>query len=197
MSVVSPLSTRQRIRRLRRRLSASQRHLAAQRAAARVLALPGFLGVERLALYLAADGELDPWPLLQQAHDRGIRCYLPVLHPLGHKRLWFAGWQPGEPLRVNGYGIPEPKWKPASLIRPWALDMLIAPLVAFAPDGARMGMGGGYYDRTFAWRRHRCCWRKPVLVGYAYELQKLRCIRRQPWDVPMDVVVTERNSYFA
>ena len=82
-------------------------------------------------------------------------------------------------------------------MKPWALDLVITPLVAFDAEGNRMGMGGGYYDRSFAWRKRRRIWRGPMLVGYAYELQKLNSIRASDWDVPMDAVVTESALYMS
>ncbi len=159
------------------------------------MSLPRFLAAERVAFYLTANGELDPLPALEQANAMGKQCYLPVLHPVGHKRLWFAAWKPGDALRMNRYDIAEPLWTASSLIKPWALDMVVVPLVAFDTTGGRMGMGGGYYDRSFAWRSQRRYWKGPLLVGYGYELQKIKHVSMQPWDVPMDVVVTENTLY--
>lgn len=159
------------------------------------MSLRRFLAAKRIALYLTADGELDPLPVLKQASAMGKQCYLPVLHPVGHRRLWFAGWKPGDDLRANRYNIPEPIWTPASLVKPWALDLVIVPLVAFDSNGGRMGMGGGYYDRSFAWRSRRRNWRGPLLVGYGYELQKIKHVSMQSWDVPMDAVITESTLY--
>lgn len=189
------LDTRKKIRQRRRCLSAAYSACAAGRAARRVASLRRFVTARTIALYLPADGELDTMPLLEHACSMGKRCYLPVLYPLDHKRLWFAPWKPGDVLKPNRYGIPEPIWTSATLIKPWALDLVITPLVAFDSKGNRMGMGGGYYDRSFAWRRKRRHWLGPMLVGYAYELQKIRRVHEQPWDVPMDAVVTENTLY--
>jgi len=73
--------------------------------------------------------------------------------------------------------------------------MVITPLVAFDSKGNRMGMGGGYYDRSFAWRRNRQHWKGPLLVGYAYELQKTRRLDNKSWDIVMDAIVTENTLY--
>jgi len=179
----------------RQKLSAACRASAAHDACKRLLSLRRFPGAKHIAFYLAADGELDPLPVLERACAMGKQCYLPVLHPIGHKRLWFAAWRPGDPLRANRYNILEPRWLPSTLIKPWALDLVVVPLVAFDITGNRLGMGGGYYDRSFAWRKNRRCWKDPLLVGYGYELQKTRHVSVQPWDVAMDVIVTESALY--
>ena len=65
------------------------------------------------------------------------------------------------------------------------------PLVGFDHQGYRLGMGGGYYDATLAYMRHRRSWRKPRLVGIAYECQRVEKLPHDPWDMPLDAVVTE------
>jgi len=187
--------SRNELRRRRRALALRERRALAVAAASRAATLPAFIRAKRIAFYLASDGELDPQPLIRHAAVMHKCLYLPVLHPLGHKRLWFARWQPGEPLRRNLYGIPEPLWEQGGLIDPRALDLVFMPLVAFDARCNRMGMGAGYYDRTFAWKLHRRFWKGPKLIGYAYSLQKLPGIEARPWDVPMNMVVTENEIY--
>ncbi len=191
----SSLDIRKKMRNRRRHLSEACRAQAAVHAARKAASLRRFIAAQRIAFYLAADGELDPLPLLELACAMGKRCYLPVLHPVGHRRLWFAAWKPSDDLRPNCYNIPEPVWTQSSLIKPWTLDIVITPLVAFDSKGNRMGMGGGYYDRSFAWRRNRRHWTGPLLIGYAYELQKTRRIHTRSWDIPMDAIVTENTLY--
>ncbi|WP_457668476.1 5-formyltetrahydrofolate cyclo-ligase [Thiolapillus sp.] len=191
----SPLDIRKKMRNKRRLLSDACRARAAQHAARNAASLRRFMAARRIAFYLAADGELDPLPLLELACFMGKHCYLPVLHPIGHRRLWFAAWKPGDELQPNRFNIPEPVWTPSSLIKPWALDLVITPLVAFDSKGNRMGMGGGYYDRSFAWRRNRQHWTGPMLIGYAYELQKTRRLHKRSWDIAMDAIVTENTLY--
>jgi len=98
-------------------------------------------------------------------------------------------------LEPNFYGIPEPR--PIELIDPRTLDLVLTPLVAFDGSGHRIGMGGGYYDRSFAFLRRRRYWRKPHLLGLAYELQKLPAIIPNDWDIPLDAVATEARIYRA
>ena len=189
------LPSRAELRRQRRRLSDAERRRAAEKAASLAASLHRFRYGERIAFYLAADGELDPMPLMQRAIDMGKQCYLPLLHPLGHKRLWFARWQPGAAMQPNRYGIPEPLWTRSTLIDSRALDLIFMPLVAFDEQCNRMGMGAGYYDRTLAWRLQHRYWMGPGLAGYAYALQQVTSLKTQPWDVPMDMVITEKGCH--
>jgi len=143
----------------------------------------------RIACYLANDGEADLAPLVERLWAIGRDVFLPVLHG---PRLWFLPYDAGTELALNRYRIPEPDRPPRERVAPFALDWAMMPLVAFDAAGHRLGMGGGYYDRTFAYRRGRA-WRKPLLVGVAYELQRVPALTPEPWDVALDAIVTERG----
>lgn len=189
-------SLRRALRQARRALSPREqrRHAAGlTRHLGRELA---FLGACRLAAYWPADGELDPRPLLESARRRGRRIFLPVLRPGAAARLWFVRHQPGEPLRPNRYGIPEPLRRREHIQLARDLDLLLVPLVGFDPDCNRLGMGGGFYDRTLAYLRHRPHWRRPRLIGIAHECQRLERLDPRPWDIPLDAVATERRIYW-
>ncbi len=149
----------------------------------------------RIALYLPADGEMDTRLILQAVMAQKKRCYLPVLRPGNCRRLWFAPYRPGERLYSNRFGIPEPDIHYHQLISPWGLDLMLLPLVAFDPEGSRLGMGGGFYDRTLSYLRLRKHWRTPKLIGIAHELQKMEFLSRQEWDIPLDGVITEHTFY--
>jgi 5-formyltetrahydrofolate cyclo-ligase len=92
-------------------------------------------------------------------------------------------------------GIPEPERTHHQRIRPTALDLVLTPLVGFDDTGHRLGMGGGYYDRTFGFLNKRTRWRKPRLMGLAYELQRCQTLTRASWDVDLDAVATELAVY--
>lgn len=186
---------RQQIRARRREIPPSQRRLAAEHLAGRVAALRIFISAHHIAGYLAWDGEMDPAPLLERALAMGKQVYLPVLtgHPPAH--LAFAPYHPGMALKPNRFGIPEPATSPEHWVSPHLLDLALTPLVAFDAAGVRVGMGGGFYDRTFAFRRHPGHLPKPRLLGLAYELQKVTALTPQPWDVPLDGVATEQALY--
>jgi 5-formyltetrahydrofolate cyclo-ligase len=153
----------------------------------------------RIALYWPADGEIDPRALMQRAPCRAKRFYLPVLNPLKPRQrqgaLWFVRYRPGERLQPNRFGIPEPIRRGPHLIRPLCLDLMILPLVGFDVQGHRLGMGGGFYDRTLAFRRRHAQWRRPRLIGVAHECQRLEYIEPRPWDVRLDAILTEVRLY--
>ena len=148
-----------------------------------------FIAASRIAGYWACNGELDPAPLLERAWALGKAVYLPVL---AGAALQFAPYRPNAPLRRNRFHITEPDLSPAEWLPPSALDLVLTPLVAFDATGTRLGMGGGFYDRSFAFRRDpACAERRPRLVGIAYEFQRVDTLIRQPWDVPLDAAATE------
>jgi 5-formyltetrahydrofolate cyclo-ligase len=150
-----------------------------------------------IAGYLPNDGEISPLPLLHAAQRSGKCIYLPLLAT--GKTLLFMRYRPGlTPLRRNRLGILEPYFRSEDLIPPERLDLALLPLVAFDIEGNRLGMGGGFYDRTFAFKQRRAQAVGPVLVGTAHQLQKTRdslAIKR--WDIPMDFIATDRALYTA
>lgn len=183
---------RRRLRSRRRTLPHRQRHAAARQAARQFPLATLFARHQRIALYLASDGELDPAPLLQRLQDAGRQCYLPVLNRHHRRPMHFAEYQAGMPMRPNRYAIPEPAVSPAQMLPAQALDLLIMPLVGFDGSGNRLGMGGGFYDRTLAFLRHRRRLRRPQLIGLAYHFQRLDRLQERPWDVPLDGILTEK-----
>ncbi|HXH01746.1 MAG TPA: 5-formyltetrahydrofolate cyclo-ligase [Candidatus Competibacteraceae bacterium] len=184
---------RQQIRARRRALSSAERHHAAQQLAKRVASLRLFTHAHHIAAYLAFDGEMDPAPLVERAWAMGKRVYLPILRR--KQALKFALYRPDSHMRENYYGIPEPVVAEEEMIGAHQLDLVLAPLVAFDERGTRMGMGGGFYDRSFAFRAHPGHIPKPRLLGLAYELQKHPELPRREWDVPLDGIATEAALY--
>ena len=108
------------------------------------------------------------------------------------KQLRFAPWQAGDAVRPNRYGIPEPV-APTGLLEPFQLDLVFVPLLGFDRRGHRLGHGGGYYDRSFAFLNEQVRPTEPLLVGIAYSFQELPAIDEEDWDVPLDFVATERE----
>ena len=152
-----------------------------------------FRNSRRIAAYLAADGEVDAHPLIERAWATGKHVYLPVLRPYGSNRLWFARYEPDTPLVTNRYGIAEPDINHRQRIEAFALDLVLTPLVGFDKSGNRLGMGGGFYDRSFAHLLCRRHWLKPRLVGLAFDFQRLPRLPAQRWDVPLTAVATENR----
>lgn len=153
---------------------------------------PLFRFSRRIALTLAADGEIDPSLLLATAQRFGKECYLPVVSPVGVPRLRFKRWRKGEALRTNFYGISEPRH--GRYCPPRALGLVLLPLVGFDAAGNRLGMGKGYYDRTFAFRRFSARPR-PVLLGLAHDCQRVEKLEVEAWDLPLDGIVTDGAWY--
>jgi 5-formyltetrahydrofolate cyclo-ligase len=141
-------------------------------------------------LYAALPWELDAAPLIARALRRGCRIYLPRIDPRrGSRAMTFVPMQ-GR-WRRNRLGIEEPAGT-ATLGARW-LDLVFLPLVAFDRSGVRLGAGGGFYDRAFAFRNLRRAWDAPRLVGLAYAFQQLDRIAPAAHDVLMDAVVTEEG----
>ncbi|GHE33485.1 5-formyltetrahydrofolate cyclo-ligase [Vulcaniibacterium thermophilum] len=181
---------RTRLRAARRALTVPERIAAAQSLAARLLALPFAPHQGYVAGYWAMDGEiaLHAWQL---GLPRGCVYCLPVLHEDG--RLRFAPWRPGDPLVANRHGIPEPDVASGSLLDAEAMTLVVLPLVGFDARGHRLGMGGGWYDRSFAFRRERAA--PPWLVGAAFDAQRVETLQPSDWDVALDAVCTESTTH--
>jgi len=144
----------------------------------------------RIALYAALPEELDTTPLIELARQRGCRIYLPRIdrHSLGRKMQFV---EMSSRQRSNRLGIFEPEG--ARIIGARWLDLVFLPLVGFDSRGVRLGTGGGFYDRAFAFRRWRAVWHTPRLIGLAYSFQQVEHITSAPHDVLMDAVVTEKG----
>lgn len=190
---------RRELRERRRSLSSADQQRASDALTRRMTREPLFWRSKRVAFYVSTDGEIDPFPLMAASADLGKACYLPRLKPdhsrSSRRELWFLRYRPGDPLASNRFGILEPLPRSAERIPPQVLDLVLMPLVAFDRAGNRLGMGLGYYDRTFAFARAGNCWRRPRLVGLAHECQQVAALGRNEWDVPLDGVATDAGLY--
>ena len=185
---------RREMRHRRRALSASNRRAAAWVLSKRLAGSRWFANSRTIAVYLPNDGEIDLLPLVARAWSMGKRMYLPKL--FGPK-LWFLPFHARSTLAGNRFAIPEPVEPACRRIPPMFLDLVLFPLVAFDRFGNRLGMGGGYYDRTFEAVRRRTVWRGPKLVGVAYEFQRVDSLPAADWDIPLDAIVTEHAARLA
>ncbi|WP_412030912.1 5-formyltetrahydrofolate cyclo-ligase [Halomonas sp. ML-15] len=197
-NAISPLAEQRRLlrrelRQRRRALTARQQRDAAQRLCRQLRRLPELQRARRVALYLPNDGEIDPTPLLDWLRRRGANAYLPVLMPLADNRLWFVRYHAATPMVRNRFGILEPCTRHAAhrarRLPAWALDLVLLPLVGFDPHGQRMGMGGGFYDRSFAFTRRRGP--RPHLIGVAHTCQQVASLPSAGWDIPLDAIVSD------
>ncbi len=175
---------------LRRRLRAARRAVdAAERpgAAAAIDAALKSLGLPRphtrISTYRPMDGEIDPAIVLRRAGALGCEIHYPVITSLRGRRMRFAtdggGTDGAMPVIRSGH---------------W-LDLVLVPLVGFDAHGNRLGMGGGFYDRHFAFLRNRRAWRRPLLIGLAFEVQRVPRLLEAAHDIPLWGIVTERGIY--
>jgi len=179
---------RNSLRAARRALPAAGRMQAAEAIVAPLLAFPELHAPGYVAGYWAMDGEV-PLHVLQMRLPAHSRWCLPCIQADGSLR--FAPWRPGDPLVSNRFGIPEPDLEPASQLDAADVALILLPLVGFDRAGRRLGMGGGFYDRTLAFRAARPA--PPRLVGVAYGLQETDALPADAWDVPLDAIVTEQG----
>ncbi|SFU50833.1 5-formyltetrahydrofolate cyclo-ligase [Halomonas korlensis] len=186
---------RRELRRRRHALTREQRRQATERLCRHLRQLPEVRRARRVALYLPNDGEIDPTPLIGWFRRRHARVYLPVLRPLSHNALWFVHYHADTPMVTNRFGIAEPETRHgahrARRLPAWALDLILLPLVGFDDHGQRIGMGGGFYDRTLAFTRRPGP--RPRLIGLAHDGQRVERLPVAPWDVPLDAIVSDRR----
>jgi 5-formyltetrahydrofolate cyclo-ligase len=183
-------SLRAELRAKRRAVPPEQRAEAARLVARHVDRAFRLRAGKRVAIYAAMREELDTTPLIELALARRCRVFLPRIDRRT-VQVDFHELLPGAPQTTNHLGILEPTGT-ASVPARW-LDLVLMPLVGFDERGARLGMGGGYYDRTFAFRNVHSTWRGPLLVGIAYSFQQLPAVACAAHDVRMDAVVTEKG----
>ncbi|MBV6424440.1 MAG: 5-formyltetrahydrofolate cyclo-ligase [Steroidobacteraceae bacterium] len=144
----------------------------------------------RIAAYAALPEEADLSAALSALAQRGARLYLPRIASYRHRRLVFA--RAGGAGTSNRYGIVEPP-RSAPTLRAARLDIVLVPLVGFDRAGTRLGMGGGYYDRAFAFRRRRRAPSRPLLIGIAFACQQVDTLPAADHDIRLDAVITERG----
>ena len=190
---LSIAAQRRALRQARARLTPLAQQQAAHNLLRVASALPLLHASHHIACYVPNDGEIDPIPLIERLWARGKSCYLPVLARANTLR--FALVTPTTQFVLNRFGIPEPQCERAAWVRAAQLDLILLPLVGFDAHGHRMGMGGGFYDRSLAFLRTRGHWRKPRLVGLAHELQRVAALAPQSWDVRLHGIVTDRAYY--
>ncbi len=197
---IDKASLRKRLRQRRASVPEAVRRTAGRQIERQALHMRLIRRARRLGFYIPAKGEVDILPLLNRALWMGADCYLPMLPPRaggwhGGRRLWFSRlgaerhyWS------LNRYGILEYAHHP-SRVRIWQLNTVFVPMLGFDHQGYRLGMGGGYYDTSLSYLHRRRHWRKPLLVGVAFEAQRIEQLPHDPWDIPLDYVLTERRCY--
>lgn len=187
----SRTALRRQLRAARRALPAHQQRQASKQLFRRLAQHPLFIRSKHIAFYLANDGEIDPGLLLRHAGRLGKICYVPVLSRWPATRMRFQRLTTGQRWQDNRFGISEPVYNPALQVPAWRLGLVLMPLVGFDARGNRLGMGGGFYDRTFGYRSRRRRWSGPTLLGLAHQCQKIAEIPVAAWDIPLDAIITD------
>jgi len=189
---INSSTLRRNKRQLRNQLTDLEQSTHAYGLANQVCRQQAFLRSNRLACYLANDGEIDPEYIIRSAWNLRKQVYLPVLSPFQNK-LYFAPYLPGMAMRLNRFSIWEPACNPAKWLNARQLDLILLPLVAFDESGNRLGMGGGFYDRSLAFRNSRAGSLRPKLIGLAHELQREQQLAANSWDIALDMIATEER----
>ena len=179
------------LRAARTQLDAVARIAAADALVSTLEQLPEFLVDARVAGYWAIGGEVSLHAAFARLRRRQQTYCLPIVEAAA--QLSFAAWAPGQPLRTNRFGIPEPEADASQRLRPAQIDLVLMPLLGFDRRGHRLGAGGGYYDRSFAFLRDCPRPAQPLLVGIGYHFQELPELTPQAWDVALDFVATEHE----
>ncbi|KTD53322.1 5-formyltetrahydrofolate cyclo-ligase [Legionella santicrucis] len=180
---------RDTMKQIRSKLTASYRLTASNQICTRIRSLEQYQDAQRIAFYFAAHGEIDLDELWKSASLQGKLCYFPVINE-DNLTLSFLPATPDTPFKKNRYGINEPDVNHALAIPLEELNLALVPIVAFDVRCIRIGMGAGYYDRTFKNDEH--C----PLFGVAYQFQRVDYIVPEPWDIPLNAVITQRAIYW-
>jgi 5-formyltetrahydrofolate cyclo-ligase len=183
---------RQQMREKRSLLSPETRAAFSEKLTQHLLNLSLLQNSQHIAAYIAHHHEIDPSTFVKKCFELNKTCYLPVLDKDKPDHLIFVRYRPNDPLVPNRYDIPEPIVTDQTIFSANLLDLVLIPLVAFDSKGDRLGMGKGYYDRTFAFMNDQQL-KKPALIGLAYSFQQVEEIVLEPWDVPLHGVVTEEG----
>ncbi|HFF1653830.1 TPA: 5-formyltetrahydrofolate cyclo-ligase [Providencia rettgeri] len=182
---------RQTIRQARRQLTPEQQKIAAEQAKLNALQHPKIAQAKNIALFLSFDGEINTQPLIDALWQQNKQIYLPVLHPCSAHHLLFLHYHPDSQLVKNRFNIAEPPLDVRDVLPPEQLDVMLIPLVAFDSQGQRLGMGGGFYDRTLA------NWQKSGFypIGLAHDCQHVEQLPVAHWDIPLPEIITPKKIW--
>lgn len=187
MQAESKAAIRKRLLTRRRAMAADEIRQKSLNILHRVFSLKAWLSARRILLYLPINGEVDTWPLLRTVWAERKTALLPCCRSGEPGIMDIFEVQNEEQLKPGYCGIPEPDRSCCRLVEACAPDLAVIPGVGFDRQGYRLGYGGGYYDRFLAGRSAT----QTLVAGLAYELQLVKTLPRDPWDMPMDLIITE------
>lgn len=182
---------RNQIRQRRRALTSEQQNNFALQTAERIAVHPRIQAAHSIAVFLSFDGELDTRPLIERLWQQAKQVYLPVLHPFSPGSLLFLRYTPETPLVHNRFNILEPQLDVRNVLPVGSLDVVLTPLVAFDSSGQRLGMGGGFYDRTLQNWQHL----GPYPIGLAHDCQQVEQLPVEHWDIPLPEIITPSQNW--
>lgn len=157
---------------------------------------------QKVALFLSIDGEIGTTDAIQTLWDNGCEVYLPRIHPFNPQQLIFLRYQANTPLIKSPLGMDEPQLNCQQLCPVNQLDIIFTPLVAFDAQGHRLGMGGGFYDRTLAPlyesqktpqltnKKARTNSTIGRIIGLAHNCQQVEQVPTESWDLPLAQIIT-------
>ena len=177
----------------RQALSAQQQSTAANKLLTTCLSSTTLAQAKSIACYIANDGEIDPIKIIDYCWQQGRCVLLPVLHPFSKGHLLFVEYHPNSATRKNVYGIGEPIVTSTNIHTLDTIELILTPLVAFDNKGNRLGMGGGYYDRTLAPIRRDSL--ATQLIGLAHTCQQTDSLLADSWDIPLDGIATPEQFF--
>ncbi len=194
---ISRNELRAAVRAKRNALTLLQQQTAAQALTQQLIKSKTVQQAERIALYLANDAELSLQPFIQWCWQQNKQVYLPVLHPFCSGYLLFLQYQPNSKMTVNKYNIAEPKLNVNIVCPATQLDIIFTPLVAFDHKGERLGMGGGFYDRTLAYvAKHQLSAENSTkIMGLAHDCQQVESVPTESWDIPLPEIYTPTQHF--
>lgn len=185
-SLLDRQDIRQHVRHLRRNLTSEQQEQAADQLAEHAINIAAIADAQHIALFLSVDGEINTRPLIAKLWQQKKHVYLPVLHPFSPGNLLFIRYAPETSLTPNKLRIPEPPLDITQMVTLDQLEVMLVPLVAFDQHGQRLGMGGGFYDRTLQnWQQHGF-----MPMGIAHDCQRVDELPVAAWDVPLPAILT-------
>ncbi|MEM7277526.1 MAG: 5-formyltetrahydrofolate cyclo-ligase [Pseudomonadota bacterium] len=177
----------------RRALSARQRQHHSAKILETLKLLPSISNARKLGFYFPMPDEVDVLPIQTNSHAENKTYFLPIM--VEGTKLEFAPYENNAQMQTSKLGVQEPAHRASERLQANELDAVIVPLVAFDRHCNRIGMGAGYYDRSFSFRFATQTSQAPILVGVAFEAQRIESITSNTWDVPLDLVVTEKRLY--
>ena len=182
------------LRQKRRSLNRLQQKTAAKALFKNAVRSQLFIKHKHIALYLSNDGEINTQYILSFLQKTPAKIYLPTIHPLNKHEIVFCRFKKHSNLTINRFGISEPHFNGKEKMAPQNLSLVLFPLVAFDIAGNRLGMGGGFYDKAFKFKRGAAN-SPPCLIGLAHDFQKQNKLPTEPWDISLGGIMTDKQMY--